>query len=104
MLITACERNVRAARLRLFDKMGEHLFGPLKIADDAADQRRLHGDVAAFAAGHLGGFLAKSDDLFGHLVDRDQRRLVQDDAAALDGNDRACRAEVDRHRIGDQFF
>ena len=104
MLITAWIEMFEPPRLRLFDEMGEHLFRPLKIADDAADQRRLHDDIAALAAGHVGGLLAEGDDLLGHLVDRDERRLVQHDTAALDGDDRACRAEVDRHRIGDQFF
>ena len=45
--------------------MGEHLFGTLKIADDAADQRSLDDDVAALAAAHFGGFLAEGDDLLG---------------------------------------
>ena len=100
MLITACNRNLRAARFRLFHEMGEHLFRPLEIADHAADQRRSNGNVAAFAAGHVSGFLAVGDDLLGDFVDGDHRRLIENDSASLDRNDRAGGAEIDRHRIG----
>ena len=84
--------------------MGEHLFCPFKIGDDAADQRRLNDHVAAFAASHFSCLLSRSDDLLSHLVDRDERRFVEHDAAAFDGDDGAGRAEVDRHRIGNKFF
>ena len=98
------ERDVRAARLCLFDKVSEHPLGTFKVGNDAADQRSFDRHITSFAAAHLGCLKAKGDDLLGHLIDRDERRFVEHDAAALDRNDSTRGAEVDRHRVGDQFF
>ena len=98
------QRNIRSAGFCLFDEMGKHLFGTFKVRNHAAGERRLDDHVTAFATGQLGGFESESDDLFGQFVDGDQRRFVQHNAAALDGNDSAGRTEIDRHRIGNELF
>jgi hypothetical protein len=84
--------------------VGEHLLSAFEIGDDAADERSANGDVAALAAKHLARLEPECDDLVRHLVNGDERRFVEDDTAAFDGDDRARRAQVDRHRIGDQLF
>src|SRR5690606_39245094 len=98
------ERYVGSARLRLFYKMREQLFRSFEIADNTADHRCGHDDIAALAAAHVGGLLAKGDDLFRQLVNGDQGRLIDDDAALANGDDGAGRTEIDSHRICNKLF
>jgi hypothetical protein len=79
--------------------VGEHLLGALEIADHSSGKWCPYDDITAFAAGHIGGFLAERNYLLGDFIDSDERRLVQHNTAALDGNDGARRPKVDRHRI-----
>ena len=61
-------------------------------------------DVAGGAADHLLGLLADGEDLLlaADGGDRHDRRLVEDDAAALDVDQRVGGAEIDRHVGGKQ--
>ena len=84
------------AVVRLVDEVVQHLLGLPEVRDDAV----LHGldrdDVAGRAAEHLLGFLADGLDLVGVAVDRDDRRLVDDDAFATGKHERVRGAQVDR--------
>jgi len=80
--------------VRLLDEVVQHPLGHLEVGDDAV----LHGpdgdNVARRAAQHLLGFLADRFHFTGHLVDGDNRRLVDDDALALGVDQRVGRAQI----------
>ena len=83
--------------------MLDHLFRDFEIGDDAVAQRADGGDVAGRAAQHHLRLVADGEHLLLalDLGDGDDRRLVQDDAAALDVDQRVRRAEIDRHVGGE---
>jgi hypothetical protein len=88
-----------AAVVHLADEVLDHLLRNLEIGDDAVAQWPDRGDVARGAAEHLLGFLAYRQDLLASLDagNCNHRRLVEDDAAALDVHEGVGGAEVDRH-------
>ena len=90
------------AVVRLADEVLEHLLRHLEVGDDAVLHRADGDDVAGRAAEHLLGVAADGFDLVGDLVDRDDRRLGDDDAAPLRVDERVGRAEVDRQIAGEQ--
>jgi hypothetical protein len=80
------------------------LLRDLEIGDDAVAQRPDRLNVARRAAEHQLGFLADRQDVLAALDagDRDNRRLVQDDATTLHVDEGVGRPEVDRHVGGQQ--
>ncbi len=59
-------------------------------------------DVGRGTADHALGLGADRKDLFGDSVDRDDARLIDDDAAALDHDQRVGGAKVDSHVMREQ--
>ena len=88
-----------AAAIHPADEVLDHLLRDLEVGDDAVAQGADGLDVAGRAADHLLGLVADGQDLLAPVLvaDRHHGRLVEDDAAALDVDQRVGRAEIDRH-------
>ena len=92
------DARVREAVLvHLLDEVAQHLLGHVEVGDHAVLERPDRADRARRAAEHALRLDADGVDLAGALVDRDDRRLGQDDAAAADVDERVRGAEVHRH-------
>jgi hypothetical protein len=87
-------RIVRSQGAR--DEVAQHLLGHLEVRDDAVLQRLDHADLGRRAAEHRLGLVADGQDRVVILVDRDDRRLVDDDPLALHEHERVRRSQVDR--------
>ena len=85
--------------MHLADEMLDHFLRHLEIRDDAVAHRPDRLDVARRPAQHhLGVVTDRADLLLAPSIDRgDDRRLVQDDAAALDVNKGIRGSQIDRH-------
>ena len=81
--------------MSLLDEVGQHLLGDLEVSDDSVFHRFDSHDVARRPAEHVLGVLADRLDAAVHFVDRDNRRLVDDDALSARVDARIRRAEVD---------
>ena len=93
------------AVVHLADELLQHLLGDGEVGDDAVLHRADHGDLPWRLAKHVLGARADGLDRFFGVrpafhADRDDRRLVEDDALAALVNQRIGRAEVDREVIG----
>jgi hypothetical protein len=84
----------------LLDEVGQHLLGDLEVGDDSVLHRLDRHDVARRAAEHVLGFLANRFHAAVHFVDRNDRRLVHDDALAAGIDAGVGRAEIDREIAG----
>ena len=75
----------------------------VEVGDRAVAQRTRRDDVAGRATDHLPRFEAHRQHIAGPLVERDNRRLVEHDAAPPLVHQRVCGAEIDRQvtRQGD---
>ena len=78
------------------DEVLQHPLGDVEIGDDAVLQRAERLDVLGRAAEHRLGLVPDPDDLVVGLADRDDRRLVEDDAAIADEHEGVGGSEVDR--------
>ncbi len=83
--------------VHLLDEVAEHLLGDVEVGDDAVLQRADRGDGAGGAADHALGLDADGVDFARALVDRDDRRLREDDPAATDVDERVGGAQVHGH-------
>ena len=86
--------------LRLADEAGEHPLGGVEVGDDAVAHRPDGGDGGRRAAQHGARLVSDRFGLLGGGVDGDNRRLVNDDAAAGGKNNRVGGAEVDGEVTG----
>src|SRR5205085_4381282 len=86
----------------LSDEVLEHLLGHLEVGDDAVLHRADGDDVAGGAAQHLLRLLADGLGRVGDLVDGDDGRLRDDDAAPLGVDERVRGAEVYGEIAGEQ--
>ena len=92
------DARVREAVLvHLLDEVAEHLLGDVEVGDHAVLQRADRGDRPGRAAEHALRLDADRVHLAGALVDRDDGRLGEHDAAAAHVDERVGRAEVDGH-------
>src|SRR5947209_3383573 len=66
----------------LFQKCSKHFFRNFKVVDCATTNRTMNFEVAWFAPQMLLRRSANGQDFFCVLIKRNNRRLVQDDAAA----------------------
>ena len=82
--------------MSLADEVLQHLLRHLKVGDNAVLHRADRNNVARCAAKHLLCVAAYGLDLIRDLVDRNDRRFRDDDAATLCVNERIGRAEIDR--------
>ena len=87
----------KAVLVDLLDEVAEHLLGHVEVGDDAVLQRADRGDRARRAAEHPLRLDADGVHLAGALVDRDDRRLGEHDAAPAHVDERVGGAEVDGH-------
>src|SRR5215212_2755220 len=94
--------KVRGTAACFSDEVVQHRPRSLKIGNDAVNQRSDDSDIARLTPLHLVRFVADRDNFACDLVDCDYRGLVNYNTAAADGDDRARRAHIDRHRIGDE--
>ena len=70
------------AAMRFFHEVGQHLLGGVEVGDHAAADRPHRPDVRRRASDHVAGAQADGFDRPGRGVQRHDRRLVDDDAAA----------------------
>ena len=87
----------RALHARLVDEVAQHRLGDLEVGDDAVLQRPDGDDGARRAAEHALGLDADGQHALGVLLDRDDGRLDEHDAAPADGDERVGGPEVDGH-------
>ena len=90
-------RMREAVLVDLLDEVPEHLLGDVEVGDDAVLQRPDRLDRSRRAAEHPLRLDADRVHLAGALVDRDDGRLREHDAAAAHVDERVRGAEVDRH-------
>lgn len=83
------------APVRLLDEVVQHPLRDFEVGDDAVFHRTNGDNVPRRAAKHLLGFFADRFDLSIVLVNRDDRRFVDDDALVLHEDEGIGRAEVD---------
>ena len=86
-----------AVLVHLLDEVAEHLLGDVEVGDDAVLQRADRGDRSRRAPEHALRLDADRVHLARALVDRDDRRLGENDAAAAHVDERVRGAEVDGH-------
>ena len=86
-----------AVVVHLLDEVAQHLLGHVEVGDDAVLQRADRGDRPGRAAEHALGLDPDGVHLARALVDRDDRRLGEHDAAAAHVDERVGCAEVDSH-------
>jgi len=83
--------------VHLLDEVAEHLLGDVEVRDHAVLQRADRADRPGRAAEHALGLEADRMHLAGALVDRDDRRLREHDAAPAHVHECVCGSEVDGH-------
>ena len=81
--------------VHLADEVAQHLLGDLEVGDDAVFERADGADRAGRAAEHALGFGADRVDFAGAVVDSDDGRLGEHDAAAANVDEGVGGAEVD---------
>ena len=86
-----------AVLVHLLDEVAEHLLGDVEVGDDAVLERPDRRDRARRAAEHALRLDADGVDVARALVDRDDGRLGEHDAAAAHVDERVGGAEVDGH-------
>ena len=86
-----------AVLVHLLDEVAQHLLGDVEVGDDAVLQRPDRRDRARRAPEHPLRLDADGVDVARALVDRDDGRLGEHDAAAADVDERVGGAEVDGH-------
>ena len=77
------------------EEVAQHLLGHVEVGDHAVLHRAHRDDAVGRAAEHALRLEAHALDLLRLAVDRDDGRLVQDDALALHVDERVRRAEID---------
>ena len=85
--------------MHLADEVFDHLFGRVEVGDNAFPHRADCFDAARGAAQHQLGVLADGEHLFHAILDviGDHGGFRQNNAPALDIDQRVGGAEVDRH-------
>ena len=86
-----------AVLVHLLDEVPEHLLGDVEVRDHAVLERADRGDRAGRPAEHPLGLDADGVHLAGALVDRDDRRLGQDDPAPAHVDQGVRGAQVHGH-------
>jgi hypothetical protein len=83
-------------------KWPQHLLGRLEVGDHAVLERADRGDALGRAADHPLGVVPDRNQLTGLLVDRDDARLVHEDAFAAHVDERVGGAEINGHVPADE--
>ncbi len=81
--------------MHLLDKVVQHPFRDIKVADDTVAQRADSDNVCRSAPHHFLGVQANGQNLLGFLFDGYNRGLVDDDALAPNIDQRIGCAQVD---------
>src|ERR1700674_5944715 len=87
--------DVPGAVVGTSDEVPDHLLGVFEVSDHAVPKRTHRHDVGRGPAQHAAGFGADAEHLTRAFAHRDHRRLVEDDAAAADVDERVGGPEVD---------
>src|SRR3954449_284916 len=87
----------KAILVDLLDEVTEHLLGHVEVGDDAVLERADRGDRPRRAPEHALRLDADGMHLPRALVDRDDRRLREDDAAPAHVHERVRSPEVHGH-------
>ena len=90
-------RVCKAVLVHLLDEVAQHLLGDVEVGDDAVLERPDRGDRARRAPEHALRLDPDRVHVAGALIDRDDRRLGEHDAAAADVDERVGGAEIDGH-------
>ena len=83
--------------VHLLDEVAQHLLGHVEVGDHAVLERADRRDRPGRAAEHALRLDADGVHFARALVDRDDGRLREDDAAAAHVDERVRGAEIDRH-------
>ena len=85
------------------DEFFQHVCGDIEIGDDAVLQRTDRGDGTGGTADHFFCFCANGNDLVrgGAHVDGDDGGLADDDALALDEDERVGSTKVDTNILSE---
>ena len=89
-------RAVQPVDARALEQQPDHPLRDLEVGDRAAAQRPHRDDVARRAADHLPRLLTHREHVLRAAVERDHRRLVEDDPLRARVDERVRRTEVDR--------
>ena len=83
--------------VHLLDEVAKHLLGDVEVGDDAVLERADRGDRPRRASEHALGLDPDGVHLARALVDRDDGRLREHDAAPTHVDERVCGAEIHGH-------
>ena len=91
--------------MRFADEMLDHLLGDLEVGDDARPQRPDGLNILGRLAHHQLGVVTDRLDLLDTVdgFDGNNRRFVEDDAAAANVDEGVGGSEVDRHVVRHPF-
>ena len=89
-------RAVEPVDARALEQQTDHALRDVEVGDRTAAQRPHGHDVARCAADHLPGFLAHGEHILRAAVERDDRRLVEDDSLRARVYERVRRTKIDR--------
>ena len=89
-------RAIEAVDAGALEEQPDHALRDIEVGDRTTAQRTHRDDVARSAADHLPRFLAHRQHVLRAAVERDHRRLVEDDAARARIHQRVRRTEIDR--------
>ena len=87
--------------MHALDEVAQHLLADVEVGDHAVLERPDRLDVTRRAADHALGFDADRERATVARVDRDDRRLVEHDAAPAHVDERVGSPQVDRHVAAD---
>ena len=87
---------VEPVHARALEQQADHALRDLEVGDRAAAQWPHRDDVARRAADHLPRLLTHREHVLRAAVERDDRRLVQDDAAPARVHEGVRGTEIDR--------
>ena len=93
-------RPLQARDAGALEQQADHALRDLEVGDRAAAQRADGDDVAGRAPDHLPRLVAHREHVVGAAVQRDDGRLVEDDALAARVDERVGGAEVDGEVAG----
>ena len=91
--------------MHLVNEVLDHLLGDIDVGDDAVAKRPDGLDLVGGLAHHQLGVVADRLHLLDAVdgLDGDDRRLIEDDPAAADVDERVGGSKIDRHVVRHPF-
>ncbi len=84
------------------DEISQHLLGDFEVGYDTIAEGPDRDNIRRCTANHALCFGANGKDFLGYAVDRNDRRLIDDDAPALDHDESIRRSQVDRDVVREE--